>query len=123
MDAVYIAMMGCKQWRQLEGPQTGNQVHGFTSAVRSLDGRLTAQLNAGACLIHLLIGVQLVARCFVTGLQSHVSSVLEIECCPCAPPFEKSDTHSSCLLCMLHKGLVQLGPPLMDPRTRMELID
>ena len=75
VDAVYVAMMGCKQWRQLEGPQIGDQVHGFTSAIRSLDGRLTAQLNAGACLIHLLIGVQLVAGCFVTGLQSHVSSV------------------------------------------------
>lgn len=53
-----VVLMGCTQWQQLEGPQTGDQVHGFTSAIRSLDGRLTAQLNAAACLIHLLIGEQ-----------------------------------------------------------------
>ena len=76
VDALYVAMMGCKQWLQLEGRQAGHQVHGFTSAIRSLDGHLTAQLNAGACLTHLLIQIKLIADCDVTGLQcSHGLSV------------------------------------------------
>jgi len=106
VDALYVAMMGCKQCRQLEGTQTGHQVQGFTSAIRSLSGHLTAQLNASACLTHLLIQVKLIADRDVTGSQSHINSVSETEYCPCSPPFEKSNMHGSCLWCMLQKGLV-----------------
>ncbi len=108
VDVLYVVLMGCKQWLQSEGTQSGDQVQGFTSAIRSLDGHLTAQLNAGACLTHLLILVGLVADCDVTGLQSHINPLSEIKYCPCSPPIETNTTPGDCLLCMLQKGPVYL---------------
>ncbi len=103
VDALYVVLMGCKQWLQLKGTHAGHQVQGFASAIRSLDRHLTAQLNAGACLTHLLILVRLVADCDVTGLQSHINPLSEVEYCPYSPPIEKNTTP-----CMLQKGLVYL---------------
>ncbi len=85
VDALYVAMMGCKHWLQLEGTQAGHQVHGFTSAIRSLDGHLTAQLNASACLTQLLVQVKLITDCDVTGFQSHIIYLSKIEDCSCSP--------------------------------------
>jgi len=89
VDALYVAMMDSKQCRHLlEGTQTGDRMQGLTSAIRSLDGHLTAQLNASACLAHMLTQVRFIANCNVTGSHSHIS-LTKIEYCPCSPPLKK----------------------------------
>lgn len=106
VDALYVVMMDCKQWRQLDGIQPHDQVQGFTLAIRSLDGHLTAQLNASACLTHLLTQVKVVADCDVKSFQSHINFRSEIDYCPCSIFVRKNDTHGSCLSCILQKGRV-----------------